>query len=124
MAICAPNLYAEIKFIVFYFSSFHAAHGGDDPPNPEIVGPVPIVELEQEGWKLTLEQEREQRMLEEHLEYQRQIENEAKQKHLAELNKAGSSARNMEKMSLRRINFDDFHWKYFYQAQGVKSDEK
>ncbi|XP_030969803.1 uncharacterized protein LOC115990080 [Quercus lobata] len=103
---------------------FTAAQGRDDPPNPEIVGPVPIVQLEQEGWKLTLEQEREQRMLEEHLQYQRQIENDAKQKHLAELNKAGSSAGNMEKMCLRRINFDDFNWKYFYQAQGVKSDEK
>ncbi|XP_050285764.1 uncharacterized protein LOC126725239 [Quercus robur] len=103
---------------------FTGAQGRDDPPNPEIVGPVPIVELEQEGWKLTLEQEREQRMLEEHLQYQRQIENGAKQKHLAELNKAGSSAGNMEKMCLRRINFDDFNWKYFYQAQGVKSDEK
>ena len=34
-------------------------------------------------------------MLKEHLEYQRQIENEAKQKRLAELNKAGSSAGNM-----------------------------
>uniref|UniRef100_A0A7N2LLK0 DUF629 domain-containing protein n=1 Tax=Quercus lobata TaxID=97700 RepID=A0A7N2LLK0_QUELO len=103
---------------------FTAAQGRDDPPNPEIVGPVPIVELEQEGWKLTPEQEREQRMLEEHLQYQRQIENGAKQKHLAGLNKAGSSAGNMEKMCLRRINFDDFNWKYFYQAQGVKSDEK
>ncbi|KAF3969019.1 hypothetical protein CMV_007146 [Castanea mollissima] len=103
---------------------FTAAQGRDDPPNPEIVGLVPIVELEQEEWKLALEQEREQRMLEEHLQYQRQIENDAKQKHLAELNKAGSSAGNMEKMCLRRINFDEFNWKYFYQAQGVKSDEK
>ena len=34
-------------------------------------------------------------MLKEHLEYQRQIENDAKQKRLAELNKAGSSAGNM-----------------------------
>uniref|UniRef100_A0A7N2LNX6 DUF629 domain-containing protein n=1 Tax=Quercus lobata TaxID=97700 RepID=A0A7N2LNX6_QUELO len=103
---------------------FTAAQGRDDPPNPVIVGPVPIVELEQEEWKLTLEQEREQRMLEEHLQYQRQIENDAKRKHLAELNKAGSSAGNMEKMCLRRISFDDFNWKYFYQSQGIKSDEK
>ncbi|XP_030968563.1 uncharacterized protein LOC115989043 [Quercus lobata] len=104
--------------------SFHAAHDGDDPPNPEIVGPVTTDELEQEERTLTPEEEKEQRMLEEHLEYQKQIENEAKQKRLAELNKAGSSAGNMEKMSLRRINFDDFHWKYFYQAQGVKLDER
>ena len=109
---------------VLCFSFFTAAQGRDDPPNPEIVGPVPIVQLEQEGWKLTLEQEREQRMLEEHLEDQRQVENEAKQERLAELNKAGSSAGNMEKKCLRRINFDDFNWKYFYQAQGVKLDEK
>ena len=109
---------------VLCFSFFTAAQGRDDLPNPEIVGPVPIVELEQEEWKLTLEQEREQRMLEAHLQYQRQIENDAKQKHLAELNKAGSSAGNMEKMCLRLINFDDFNWKYFYQAQGVKSDKK
>nr|XP_023875962.1 uncharacterized protein LOC111988403 [Quercus suber]POE81764.1 hypothetical protein CFP56_19963 [Quercus suber] len=104
--------------------SFPAAHDGNDPTNPEIVGPVTTDELEQEERKLTPEEEKEQRMLEEHLEYQRQIENEAKQKRLAELNKAGSSAGNMEKMSLRRINFDDFSWKYFYQAQGVKLDEK
>ena len=103
---------------VLCLSSFPAAHDGNDPTNPEIVGPVATDELEQEEWKLTPEEEKEQRMLEE------QIENEAKQKRLAELNKAGSSAGNMEKMSLRRINFDDFHWKYFYQAQGVKLDEK
>ena len=109
---------------VLCLSSFPAAHDGNDPTNPEIVGPVATDELEQEEWKLTPEEEKEQRMLEEHLEYQRQIENEAKQKRLAELNKAGSSAGNMEKMSLRRINFDDFHWKYFYQAQSVKLDEK
>ena len=109
---------------VLCLSSFPAAHDGNDPTNPEIVGPVTTDELEQEEWKLTPEEEKEQRMLEEHLEYQRQIENEAKQKRLAELNKAGNSAGNMEKMSLRRINFDDFHWKYFYQAQGVKLDEK
>ncbi|XP_030973246.1 uncharacterized protein LOC115993105 [Quercus lobata] len=101
-----------------------AAHDGNDPTYPEIVGPVTTDELEQEERKLTPEEEKEQRMLEEHLEYQRQIENEAKQKRLAELNKAGSSAGNMEKMSLRRINFDDFKWKYYYQAQGVKLDEK
>ena len=86
--------------------------------------PVTTDELEQQERKITSEEEKEQRMLKEHLKYQRQIENEAKQKRLAELNNAGSSAGNMEKMSLRRINFDDFHWKYFYQAQGVKLDEK
>ncbi|KAF3949981.1 hypothetical protein CMV_024210 [Castanea mollissima] len=75
--------------------SFPAAHDGDDCPNPEIVDPVTTDELEQQERKLTSEEEKEQRMLKEHLEYQRQIENEAKQKRLAELNKAGSSAGNM-----------------------------
>ena len=70
-----------------FFSSWH---DGNDPTNPEIVGPVTTDELEQEERKLTPEEEKEQRMLEEHLEYQRQIENEAKQKRLAELNKAGA----------------------------------
>ena len=100
-------------------SSFPVAHGEDYPLNPEIVGPVTNDELENKEWELKAEEE--YRMLEMNLEFQKQIENEAKQKRLAELNKAGSSAGNMEKMSLRRINFDDFHWKYFYQAQGVKN---
>ena len=106
------------------FSSFPAEHGGDNPPNPEIFGPVITDELGQDKLKLTPEEEKEQRMLEEHLEDQRQVENEAKQERLAELNKAGSSAGNMEKKCHRRINFDDFKWKYFCQAQGVKLDEK
>ncbi|XP_065625829.1 uncharacterized protein LOC111988404 [Quercus suber] len=104
--------------------SFPAEHGGDNPPNPEIFGPVITDELGQDKLKLMPEEEKEQRMLEEHLEYHRQIENEAKRERLAELNKSGSSAGNMEKKFLRRINFDDFNWKYFYQAQGVKLDEK
>nr|POE85271.1 hypothetical protein CFP56_54625 [Quercus suber] len=79
--------------------SFPAAHDGNDPTNPEIVGPVTTDELEQEERKLTPETEKEQRMLEEHLDYQRQIENEAKQKRLSELYKAGSSAGNIEKIS-------------------------
>ena len=86
--------------------------------------PVTTDELEQQERKITSEEEKEQRMLKEHLKYQRQIENEAKKERLVELNKAGSSAENMEKKCLRRINFDDFNWKYFYQAQGVKLDEK
>ena len=53
---------------VLCFSSLPEAHGGDIPPNLEIVGPVAIDELEQD-----------QRMLDEYLEYQRQIENENKQ---------------------------------------------
>ncbi|XP_030969186.1 uncharacterized protein LOC115989568 [Quercus lobata] len=104
--------------------SFPAEHGGDNPPNPEIFGPVITDELGQDKPKLMPEEEKEQRTLEEHLEDQRHVENEAKQERLAELNKAGSSAGNMEKKCLRRINFDDFNWKYFYQAQGVKLDEK
>ncbi|XP_075665146.1 uncharacterized protein LOC142634765 [Castanea sativa] len=104
--------------------SFPAEHSRDNPPNPEIVGPVITDELGQDKPKLTPEEEKEQRMLEEHLKYQRQIENEAKQERLAELNKAGSSAGNTGKKGLRRINFDDFNWKYFYQAQGVKLGEK
>ena len=66
--------------------------------------------LGQEKQKLTPEEEKKP------LEYQGQIENE--------LNKAESSEGNMEQTSLRHIGFDNFNWKYFHQAQGVKSDEK
>ena len=76
------------------FSSLPAEHGGDNPPNPEIVGPVITDELGQEKQKLTPEEEKEP------LEYQGQIENE--------LNKAGSSEGNMEQTSLRHISFDNF----------------
>ena len=81
------------------FSSFPAAHGEDDPsnPNPEIVVSVTTDELEQEERKLTPEEQKNLRMLEEHLELQRQIENEAKQKRLAEQNKVGTSAENEAK---------------------------
>ncbi|XP_030968705.1 uncharacterized protein LOC115989183 [Quercus lobata] len=98
--------------------SLPAEHGGDNPPNPEIVGPVITDELGQEKQKLRPEEEKEP------LEYQRQIENKAEQKRLAELNKAGSSEGNMEQTSLRHISFDNFNWKYFHQAQGAKSEEK
>ena len=37
---------------VLCFSSLLEAHGGDIPPNLEIVGPVAIDELEQDKWKL------------------------------------------------------------------------
>ena len=82
------------------FSSFPAAHGEDDPsnPNPEIVVSVTTDELEQEERKLTPEEQKNLRMLEEHLELQRQIENEAKQKRLAEQNKVGTSAENEAKL--------------------------
>nr|XP_023875434.1 uncharacterized protein LOC111987922 [Quercus suber]POE82318.1 hypothetical protein CFP56_50289 [Quercus suber] len=79
--------------------SFPAAHGEDDPPNPnpEIVVSVTIDELEQEERKLTPEEQKNLKMLEEHLELQRQIENEARQKRLAEQNKVGTSAENEAK---------------------------
>ncbi|KAK7813358.1 hypothetical protein CFP56_005391 [Quercus suber] len=108
----------RINFDDFNWNSLPAEHGGDNPPNPEIVGLVITDKLGQEKQKLTPEEEKEP------LEYQRQIENKAEQKRLAELNKAGSSERNMEQTSLRHISFDNFNWKYFHQAQGVKSDEK
>nr|POF06610.1 hypothetical protein CFP56_17340 [Quercus suber] len=71
-----------------------AAHGRDHPLNSEVVGSVTTDELEQEERELTRTTEEEsrieehQRMLARHLEYQRQIENEAKQKRLAEIDKA------------------------------------
>ncbi|KAL0010202.1 hypothetical protein SO802_005310 [Lithocarpus litseifolius] len=71
-----------------------AAHGTDHPLNSEVVGSVTTDELEQEERELTRKVEEEsrieehQRMLARHLEYQRQIENEAKQKRLAEIDKA------------------------------------
>uniref|UniRef100_A0A7N2LLD6 C2H2-type domain-containing protein n=1 Tax=Quercus lobata TaxID=97700 RepID=A0A7N2LLD6_QUELO len=75
-------------------TSVPAAHGKDHPLNPEVVGPVTPDELEQEERELTSKAEEEcrveehRRMLARHLEYQRQIENEAKQKRLAEIDKA------------------------------------
>nr|XP_023915579.1 uncharacterized protein LOC112027141 [Quercus suber]POF06608.1 hypothetical protein CFP56_17338 [Quercus suber] len=75
-------------------TSVPAAHGKDHPLNPEVVGPVTTDELEQEERELTRKAEEEcrveehRRMLARHLEYQRQIENEAKQKRLAEIDKA------------------------------------
>ncbi|XP_075665115.1 uncharacterized protein LOC142634730 [Castanea sativa] len=75
-------------------TSVPAAHGKDHALNPEIVGPVTTDELEQEERELTRKAEEEcrveehRRMLARHLEYQRQIENEAKQKRLAEIDKA------------------------------------
>ena len=75
MAVCAPTPLGLNKFqcvftcaVPLFFSSWH---DGNDPTNPEIVGPVTTDELEQEERKLTPEEEKEQRMLEEHLEYQR-----------------------------------------------------
>ena len=79
---------------MFCFSLVPAAHGTDHPLNSEVVGSVTTDELEQEERELTRKAEEEsrieehQRMLARHLEYQRQIENEAKQKHLAEIDKA------------------------------------
>ncbi|KAL0010196.1 hypothetical protein SO802_005304 [Lithocarpus litseifolius] len=75
-------------------NSVPATHGKDHPLNPEVVGPVTTAELDQEERELTRKAEEEcrveehQRMLARHLEYQRQIENEAKQKRLAEIDKA------------------------------------
>nr|XP_023906304.1 uncharacterized protein LOC112018027 [Quercus suber]POF18786.1 hypothetical protein CFP56_46560 [Quercus suber] len=75
-------------------TSVPAAHGKGHPLNPEVVGPVTTDELEQEERELTRKAEEEcrveehRRMLARHLEYQRQIENEAKQKRLAEIDKA------------------------------------
>ncbi|MCL7027292.1 hypothetical protein MKW94_004287 [Papaver nudicaule] len=64
----------------------------DSPPDSEIVGGVGGDDLtqEEEDYRCQLELEAEERKLEETLEYQRRIENEAKQKHLAELHKKES----------------------------------
>ena len=79
---------------MFCFSLVPAAYGTDHPLNSEVVGSVTTDELEQEERELTCTAEEEsrieehQRMLARNLEYQRQIENEAKQKRLAEIDKA------------------------------------
>ena len=104
-------------------SSFPVAHGEDYPPNPEIVGLVTNDELEKEKWELKAEEE--YRMLEMNLELQMQIEYEAKQKRLAELNKVETSAGNVaEDVPSKGINFGAFGWTDFDQDQGVRSDEK
>ncbi|KAL0384988.1 UNVERIFIED_CONTAM: hypothetical protein Sradi_2893100 [Sesamum radiatum] len=61
----------------------------EDGPGAEIADPVSYdaVRLQEEEHKRKIELEAEERKLEETLEYQRRIENEAKQKHLAEQHK-------------------------------------
>ncbi|GMY34506.1 hypothetical protein FCV25MIE_29748 [Fagus crenata] len=104
-------------------TSFPVVHGKDYPLNPEIVGPVTNDELENKEWELKAEEE--YRMLEMNLEFQKQIENEAKQKRLAELNKAETSAGNVaEDVAFSGINFGSFDWTDYHQDQGVRSDEK
>nr|XP_023903786.1 uncharacterized protein LOC112015599 [Quercus suber]POE46027.1 hypothetical protein CFP56_36035 [Quercus suber] len=92
-----------------------AAHGTDHPLNSEVVGSVTTDELEQEERELTRKAEEESRiekhqgMLARHLEYQRQIENEAKQKSLAEIDKAPTSTGNVaEDVPFNGVNFDMF----------------
>jgi hypothetical protein len=70
---------------VLCFSYFSAAHGGNDP-NLEIGVPVSTDELKQREEELGLEADA--RMLDEALEFQRKIENEAKQNRLAEQNRS------------------------------------
>ncbi|GMY34509.1 hypothetical protein FCV25MIE_29751 [Fagus crenata] len=104
-------------------TSFPVAHGKDYPLNPEIAGPVSNDELENDEWELKAEEE--YRMLEMNLEFQKQIEYEAKQKRLAELNKAETSAGNVaEDVAFSGINFGSFDWADYHQDQGVRSDEK
>ena len=66
---------------VLCFSSLPEAHGGDIPPNLEIVGPVAIMNWSKTNGNFCMwsVEEKDQRMLDEYLEYQRQIENENKQ---------------------------------------------
>uniref|UniRef100_A0A2N9EWD4 C2H2-type domain-containing protein n=1 Tax=Fagus sylvatica TaxID=28930 RepID=A0A2N9EWD4_FAGSY len=86
-------------------------------------GPITTDELETE--ELELKAEEEYRMLEMNLELQMRIEYEAKQKRLAELNKAETSAGNVtEDVPSNGINFVTFDWTNYYQDQGVRSDEK
>ncbi|RVW23949.1 hypothetical protein CK203_082584 [Vitis vinifera] len=63
----------------------------DQNPNSKIGIPVSAAEIKQpeEELRLQLELEAEERKLKEILEFQLQIENESKQKHLAEQNKVG-----------------------------------
>ncbi|GMY34512.1 hypothetical protein FCV25MIE_29754 [Fagus crenata] len=104
-------------------TSFPVAHGEDYHLNSEIVGPITTDELEKE--ELELKAEEEYRMLEMNLELQMRIEYEAKQKRLAELNKAETSAGNVtEDVPSNGINFVTFDWTNYYQDQGVRSDEK
>ena len=104
-------------------SSFPVAHGEDYHLNSEIVGPITTDELEKE--ELELKAEEEYRMLEMNMEFQKQIEYEAKQKRLAELNKAETSAGNVaEDVAFSGINFGSFDWADYHQDQGVRSNEK
>lgn len=71
---------------MFWCSSSPLAHDGDDQES-EIPQTGNSLDLQEEEYKRMIELEAEERKLEETLEYQRRIENEAKLKHLAEQHK-------------------------------------
>lgn len=66
--------------------------GDEESPGYEIVdsGTYDALRLQEEECKRKIELEAEERKLQETLEYQRRIENEAKQKHLAEQHRKNS----------------------------------
>lgn len=70
---------------MFCYSSFPVESDGDHPDSEKIVSMNgDDLRLQEEEFRRRVELEAEERKLEETLEYQRRIENEAKLKHLAE----------------------------------------
>uniref|UniRef100_A0A5B7ACF7 USP domain-containing protein n=1 Tax=Davidia involucrata TaxID=16924 RepID=A0A5B7ACF7_DAVIN len=70
------------------WATFPVASDGDHPESENVVSVSgDALEQQEEEFRCRIELEAEERKLEETLEYQRRIENEAKQKHLAEQHK-------------------------------------
>lgn len=121
-------------------------------PNPEIGGDVPVSidEMKQQEEEQMRKSEEMRTRLDEVLDFQRKIENEAKQKRLAEQNKSsggtsaenaiegvpavsseagnpvvGSSEQQQPRQSGPLINFGTFNWTDFHGAdQSDKSEKK
>lgn len=73
-------------------SSFPVASDGEHPESETVVAENGVNQQEEELRRRKIELEAEERKLEETLEYQRRIENEAKRKHLAEQQKDNARA--------------------------------
>lgn len=75
-----------------YFCSLSVDASDVNHPDHETVNGTAVESSKQEELRRKIELEAEERKLEETLDYQRRIENEAKQKHLAEQHKKSAAA--------------------------------
>lgn len=79
-----------------YFCSLSVVASDVNHPDHETVAGTAVESNQQEELRRKIELEAEERKLEETLDYQRRIENEAKQKHLAEQHKKSAAASSEE----------------------------